>query len=103
MVILITYTFLSNMISSTQTLAQITSIYWPHKTKLYDNMSSHICHQWHSRFCEMLYQNLGALQPNKMLFGRSHPITTTKSAMFLFNHGNHITVNKLSGEGIKPG
>ena len=43
------HTYLLNiMISTTQTLHQITGIYWPHKTTLYDNMSSHICHQWHS-------------------------------------------------------
>ena len=26
------------------------------KPALYDNKSSHICHQWHSRFCKMLHQ-----------------------------------------------
>ena len=37
---------------------QTTGIYWPHKTTLYHNKPSHTRHQWHSRFCEMLYQRL---------------------------------------------
>ena len=40
------------------------------------------CHQWHSRFCKMLYQKLGApwpsTQPDNMLFGRIQPKSNLK-------------------------
>ena len=40
-------TYLSNIVvSTTQTLPQITGMYWPHKTAPYDKFS-HRCHQWH--------------------------------------------------------
>ena len=43
---------LSNIVSSTQTLAQIKSqAYWSHKIMLYDNKPCLLCY---SRFCEML-------------------------------------------------
>ena len=42
----------------------ITGIYWLHKTTLYYNKSSHICHQWHSSVCKMLHQTLGAPRPS---------------------------------------
>ena len=41
---------------------QITGIYWPHTKALYHNKSSNMCHQWHSRFCKILYE-FGGLQP----------------------------------------
>ena len=48
----------TNTISNT-----ITGSYWPQKTAHYDNRSSHICHQWHSRCCKILYQKFSAPRP----------------------------------------
>ena len=50
---------------------QITGIYWPHTKAFYRNKSSHICHQWHSRFCKMLHLDL---RPDNMPFGGLQPI-----------------------------
>ena len=56
---------------------RITGIYWPHTNALYHNKSSHIFHQWHSRFCKMLYQRLGAprYRTDNMLFDGLQPRT----------------------------
>ena len=51
---------LNSMVSTTQTLPQITEMYWPQTKALYHNKSSHICHQWNL----MLYQKLGAPWPS---------------------------------------
>ena len=63
MFIFITYhlSFEYHGIYYTNTISnQITGNYRPHKTTLYNNKPSHIYHQWHSRFCKMLYQKVAA-------------------------------------------
>ena len=71
-------TYVSNIIVIiTQTLAIIKSQEFINYIKQHFITTSplNICHQWYSKFCEMLYQNLCALRPltfdfqlNSMLF-----------------------------------
>ena len=49
-------TYLLNIYYTNTGSNQTAGIYWPHKRTLYDNKSSHVCHQWHSRLCKMFYQ-----------------------------------------------
>ena len=56
-------TYLSNIMdSSTQTLVQIKSKEFICYIKQHFMTMSHVYHQYHSRFCEMLYQTLSALR-----------------------------------------
>ena len=48
----------------TQTLAQIKSLGFIGHIKQHFMTSSHICHQWYSGICKMLYQKLGAPRPS---------------------------------------
>ena len=41
---------------------QITGIEWPHTKGILSQVLS--CHRWHSKYCEMLYQKLGAPWPS---------------------------------------
>ena len=80
MLIFITISYLLNIVvSTTQTLSHTKSQQFIHhiKNKLYQNKSSHLCHQWHSRFCKMLYQKLGAPRPSKCSLVRSECLTCT--------------------------
>ena len=58
-------TYLSHsIVSSTQSLAQIKSQEFIGQIKYFMTTSIVTCQQWHSRFCEMLYQKLGAPWPD---------------------------------------
>ena len=77
---------LSNIIYYSNTGSdEITGTYWPHKTTLFDNKTSpHICHQWHSIFCKVPYQTLGAPRP----LTRIQPTNSSSAVVLISLHSN---------------